>query len=319
MPLSAKKLEVQSSIAGAGVLSEGSVQETIESFKQDLLDRPEGISPYTVRGYMSDLSKFADWFELTNGESMQPENVTPVDVRDYKAHIQTVANLKPATINRRLSTLRAYFSWAYEKGLIEDNPVRVRNVEEQQTAPRALDEKRYHKLLREAQKHGSKRDVAIIQLLRHTGLRLGELCNLTLADIETSERKGKVIVRSGKGGKYREVPFNLDARRALEAYLKEERPEVNDQHVFIGQRRNGLTDAAVQNVVKKYAYLAHLESVSPHVLRHTFARSLLDKGVDLVTVQQLMGHKRVDSTARYTRPSERDLEAAVATLELEEM
>jgi integrase/recombinase XerC len=115
------------------------------------------------------------------------------------------------------------------------------------------------------------------------------------------------------------VPFNLDARRALEAYLKEERPEVNDQHVFIGQRRNGLTDAAVQNVVKKYSYLAHLESVSPHVLRHTFARSLLDKGVDLVTVQQLMGHKRVDSTARYTRPSERDLEAAVATLELEEM
>ena len=319
MSISAKKHEVQSRTASDGALSEGSVQATIESFKQDLLDRPEGISPYTVRGYASDLRKFADWFELTNGEPMGPGNVTPVDVRDYKAHMQTVANLKPATINRRLSTLRAYFSWAFKKGFIEDNPVRVRNVEETQTAPRALDEKTYHRLLRAAQKKGNKRDVAIVQLLRHTGLRLGELCNLTLADIETSERKGKVIVRSGKGGKYREVPLNLDARRALAAYFEEERPEVDDQHVFIGQRRNGLTDAAVQNVVKKYAYQAHLEGLSPHVLRHTFARSLLDKGVDLVTVQQLMGHKRIDSTARYTRPSERDLEAAVATLELEEM
>jgi site-specific recombinase XerD len=319
MPISAKKHEVQSRTVSDGALSAGSVQETIESFKQDLLDRPEGISPYTVRGYVSDLRKFADWFVLTNGEFLRPGNVTPVDVRDYKAHMQTVANLKPATINRRLSTLRAYFSWAFKKGFIEDNPVRVRNVEETQTAPRALDEKTYHRLLRAAQKKGNKRDVAIVQLLRHTGLRLGELCNLTLADIETSERKGKVIVRSGKGGKYREVPLNLDARRTLEAYIEEERPEVDDQHVFIGQRRNGLTDAAVQNVVKKYAYQAHLEGLSPHVLRHTFARSLLDKGVDLVTVQQLMGHKRIDSTARYTRPSERDLEAAVATLELEEM
>ncbi len=292
--------------------------DTILAFEQYLRNRPEGISTYTVRGYLADLRKFAEWFQLTNGEAMGPDNVTPVDVRDYKAHLQTVANYKPATINRRLSTLRAYFGWALEEDLVEESPVRVRNVEEPQPAPRSLDEKTYHRLLREVHKHGNKRDGAIIQLLRHTGLRLGELCALTLVDVEMSQRRGKVIVRSGKGGKYREVPLNLDARRALEAYLEKERPKVDDSHVFIGQRRNGLTDAAVQNVVKKYAYLAHLEGVSPHVLRHTFARSLLDKGVDLVTVQQLMGHKRLDSTARYTKPSKRDMEAAVARLELEE-
>lgn len=292
--------------------------EPIRAFEQHLNDRPEGISAYTVRGYLADLRKFAKWFELTNGEPMGPDNVTPVDVRDYKGHLQTVANYKPATINRHLSTLRAYFGWALEEGLIDEDPVRVRNVEEPQTAPRSLDVKAYHRLLREAQKHGSKRDEAIVQMLRHTGLRLGELCDLTLKDVEISPRKGKVIVRSGNGAKYREVPLNLDARRALEAYIEEERPDVEDPHLFIGQRRNGLTDAAVQNVVKKYAYLAHLENVSPHVLRHTFARSLLDNGVDLVTVQQLMGHKRLDSTARYTKPSKRDLEEAVARLEIEE-
>jgi len=294
------------------------MHESIAAFTRDLNSRPEGISPYTVRGYAADLHNFSDWFYGATGETMEPANVTPVDVREYKAYLHTVANCKPATINRRLSTLRAYFGWAREQGLTDEDPVRARNVEEPQTGPRSLDERSYHQLLRAAQKYGSKRDLAIIQVLRHTGIRLGELCDLTLDDVEATERKGRVIVRSGKGRKYREIPLNLDARRALQAYLEEERPDVADPHVFIGQRRNGLTDAAVQNVIKKYAYLAHQENVSPHVLRHTFARSLLDKGVDLVTVQQLMGHKRIDSTARYTRPSQRDLEAAVARLEIEE-
>ena len=89
--------------------------------------------------------------------------------------------------------------------------------------------------------------------------------------------------------------------------------------VFIGQRKNGLTDAAVYAVVKKYARLAELDEVTPHVLRHTFAKSLIDRGVALVTVQRLMGHKRLDSTARYTQPSKHDLRVAVRRSELEEV
>ncbi len=154
--------------------------------------------------------------------------------------------------------------------------------------------------------------------MRHTGLRVEELCSLTLNDLEISPRKGKVVVQSGKGPKYREVPLNLDTRKALEAYFEEE-PQVDDEHVFIGQRGNGLTPSAVQAIVQKYAYHAGLESVTPHVLRHTFWRSLIDRGVDLVTVKELMGHTRIDSTARYTRLSEKDLEGALARLELEEL
>ncbi|MFV2044553.1 MAG: tyrosine-type recombinase/integrase [Anaerolineales bacterium] len=134
-----------------------------------------------------------------------------------------------------------------------------------------------------------------------------------------SERKGKVIMRSGKGRRYREVPLNLDARRVLQEYLSDERSEVADPHIFIGQRKNGLTEVAIQDIVRKYAELAKLEGVTPHVLRHTFAKSLIDKGVDLVTVKHFMGHKRLDSTARYTKPSKRDLEVAVSRLEIEEI
>lgn len=290
----------------------------LKAFEDALRNRPEGISAYTVRGYLTDLRKFSGWFKSTTGETFRLHNVTPVDIRDYKVHLQTVGKFKPATINLHLSSLRAIFTWAIEEGHINENPVRVRNLEEPQKASRSLEERDYHRLLRAAQKYGSKRDTALIQILRHTGIRVGELCNLEFSDIEISKRKGKIIIRSGKGRRYREIPLNLDARRALKEYLAE-RLKVIDQHVFIGQRRNGLTDSAVQGIVKKYAHFAKLDGVSPHVLRHTFAKSLLDKGVDLVTVQQLMGHKRLDSTARYTKPSERDMEAAVARLELEEL
>lgn len=146
---------------------------------------------------------------------------------------------------------------------------------------------------------------------------MSELCGLQLTDVELFERKGKVIVRSGKGRRYREVPLNLDVRRALTEYLAV-RPSVEDPHVFIGQRKNGLTDAAVQDIVNRYRQLAGLANITPHILRHTFGRSLINRGVDLPTVQHLMGHKRIDSTARYTKPSSSDLERAVARLEIEE-
>ena len=290
-----------------------------EDFEQFLRNRPEGISPYTVSGYLADLKQFATWFEKTNGAPMRIRDVTPVDVRDYKDHMQTQRKFKPATINRHLASIRAYFSWATSEGYIQDQPVHVKNVQEPDMAPRSLDERAYHKLLRAVQKYGSKRDIAIIQVLRHTGLRIGELCALDLSDIKLFERnEGTLTVHSGKGRRYREIPLNRDVQRALKEYL-EVRPQVDDTHVFIGQRKNGLTDAAVYAVVKKYARFADLEGVTPHVLRHTFGRSLVNKNVDLITVMKLMGHRRLDSTARYTQPSKQDLKFAVRRLELEEI
>ena len=154
----------------------------------------------TISGYLLDLHQFANWFHTSNSEAFQPDAVTPVDVRNYKEYLQTIKARKPATINRHLATLRTFFTWAIEEGRTVDNPVRVRNLEEPITAPRSIDERTYHRLLRAVQRTTNKRDIAIIQLLRHTGLRVSELCSLQLTDIELSERKGKVVVRSGKRG-----------------------------------------------------------------------------------------------------------------------
>jgi len=116
-----------------------------EAFENHLQSRPEGASPYTVRGYVRDLEKVASWFEKTNGGAMRLRDVTSVDVQDYKAHLQTVKRYMPSTINRRLAALRAYFSWAIDEGLLSEDPVRVRNVEGRQTAPRSISEREYHR------------------------------------------------------------------------------------------------------------------------------------------------------------------------------
>jgi site-specific recombinase XerD len=273
--------------------------------------RRQDVARKTLVNYRSDVGLFAKWFEGTRGEPFSAAAVTPTDIRDYRSYLMTTAGAKPATANRRLAALRKFFGWAKGVGLVTDRPTdAVRGVEEAPRAPKSLDRKEIDRLIREVENAKHPRDIAIVQVLRHTGLRVGELAALRLGDITISERKGTVTVRSGKGSKYRVVPLNVDARRAIEAYQKV-RPEVADDHLFISQRGAGIGAQAIENLVKKYARKAGLEAVTPHTLRHTFGKSALDAGVDLVTVAALLGHDSVETTAIYTHPSARDLERAV--------
>jgi site-specific recombinase XerD len=154
------------------------------------------------------------------GEPFAARAVTPTDVLDYKAHLRTVQRRQAATVNRRLAALRKFFLWAQATGRIAELPtVTVKGVRRSPRVPKSLPKRDVDRLIREAQKAGNKRNLAIVYLLRHTGVRVAELCALRLSDIRTSERKGQVLVRSGKGDKDRTVPLNHDVREALEAYL----------------------------------------------------------------------------------------------------
>jgi len=121
-------------------------------------------------------------------------------------------------------------------------------------------------------------------------------------------------VRAGKGNKDRVIPLKNDARQAIGSYLAV-RPVVADDHIFVGQRGEPLKPQGVQQVVAKNARRAGLPEVPPHVLRHTFAKHVLDAGEDLATVQRLLGHERLETTAIYIQPTARDLEEAVRRLE----
>lgn len=260
----------------------------------------------TARAYAEDLADFSRWFMGTNDRTSVPELVTTVDLREYQSHMLTVRGLKPATVNRRMAAVRAWLRWSKDAGAIQDLPRFPRRVSEPKGAPKALEKVEEARFLRAVEREGKSRDNALIALLLYAGLRVGEAIRVQCSDIEIRDRKGRVVVRSGKGMKHRKVPLGKDARDMLRPWLS----KVTRKWVFPGYNEH-LSARAAQDVIKKYAYLAHLEGVTPHTLRHTFATRLLRAGIDIVVVAALLGHSRLDTTARYTQPGWTDLERAV--------
>jgi site-specific recombinase XerD len=280
----------------------------------------------TVRGYLADIRIFSRWFRRTNEEDLKADNWVSGDVRAYKEALLD-KSAKPQTINRHLASLVSFGNWAVQDGQIESNPaLHIRSVATAPLSPKWLEKREKAALLRAmerdlqvARKRYPRlwvlrlRDAAIMTLLLNTGLRVGELCALRLSDAQMSERKGKVIVRSGKGGKQRIVPLNRQARQMLSQWLLH-RPPVDTDTLFVGQRNNAVSARSVQRAVGRLAQAAGLEDVTPHILRHTFAKSLIDQGVSIEKVAALLGHSDLNTTRIYITPGERDLEEAVGRL-----
>jgi len=268
-------------------------------------------SPNTIRHYLSDLSAFARWFEQTNGDPLAPEKITATDLREYKRWLVTQRRLKPNSTNRKLATLRAFLKWA-DEGVKADTltPGRVPQPEQQvRPGPRWLDRREQNALLRTVERGHNARDMAIVKLLLNTGLRVQELCDLTWQDVLIGGRKGTLTVRHGKGGKRRQVPLNTDARQVL-LDLGYAGHAGQDIPVFMGQR-GPITARGVQFMLARYAAAWPGEGLSPHLLRHTFCKNLVDAGVDLPRVAALAGHETLETTRRYCEPSLKDLEKAV--------
>lgn len=270
--------------------------------------RKNDLSEASIAGYIRDLRRFAVWFEQTNGQMMSPTAITHIDLSEYR-QAMLHQDRAASTVNRHLSSVKKYLRWALANGQIEKMPAIPKGVKEMPLAPKALDRKEQLALLRAVQREGNPRDQAVIVTLLETGIRVSELVSLRGQDLELRERSGKVSIL-GKGTKQREVPLSADARRALSDYL-EARPLPNpDAPLFRGQR-GGLTSRAIQYILNKYAYAARISEIGPHALRHTFATNLLNRGVDIRLVAALLGHKHLNTTMIYTKPSFQDLEKAV--------
>ena len=153
------------------------------------------------------------------GGAPRYKNVGPLDLAEFKRHVLN-KNQKPATINRAIIALSSFFTWAIFKSYVNSNPAsNIKLLPETQAAPKSLNRKEQLALMRAVQGKGKVRDIAIITLLLHTGLRVSELCSLTVNDIVLKERTGHLVVRSGKGDKRREVPLNATARSALKEWM----------------------------------------------------------------------------------------------------
>jgi len=266
----------------------------------------EGKNPSTIKGYTRALRHFIQWFEQTGGTTFAPADVIPRDVRDWIAYQQTVEKARPATINQRLAALRHFFAWCLQEGSIRTDPTTgIRGPRPPEQAPKALSALEVRRLLRAVHREGNPRDIAIVEVLLGTGLRVSELLNLRVGDVETRPRSGKITVRRGKHGQYREVPLASEVRKALTAYLETHPQRENpDAPLWWGQRGPLRSRTTIWQILRKYAWLARVEDVGPHVLRHTFATRYLEANPgDLVGLAGLLGHARLDTVMLYTRPT----------------
>jgi site-specific recombinase XerD len=181
----------------------------------------QGRSPATVRAVRADLRQFASWWETTQHQPWMVELTSDRDLRRWQRHRQIEDGVAPATINRALSTLRRFCTWAVEHGHMADNPTAgLHDVATEPVGPQALPAIAVDALLRAARQQDEprrSRDEALLALLIYTGVRAQEACDVQLRDLDL--RAGTLTVRSGKGRKARRLPLHPDAVRLLERYL----------------------------------------------------------------------------------------------------
>jgi site-specific recombinase XerD len=273
----------------------------------------EGLGEASLYAYRRDLMDVATFIEEATGAPFSAAAVTTAQILDYKATLR-IRRLSGATINRRQASLRGFLRYAQAMRWIADDPMRhIRAVRLTPPPPRSLAPGEEDDLLAAVRRRGRPRDEAMICTLLYAGLRVGELCSLRLDDLDLTCGHESLLVRSGKGDRDRQLPLARALRQALGAYLAV-RPPSTDTCVFLGQRGQGLAPATVQEIVRAYGVRAGIADLTPHRLRHQFARQLLRAGADIMSVAQLLGHQNIATTMIYTRASEDDLRAAVERL-----
>jgi integrase/recombinase XerD len=284
----------------------------------------QDLSAATRRNYVSDLRQFAAWCEHSWAEGQDelrpfaPSSISTPTITTYRSHLQAVVGLRPATINRHLVSLKRYVAWAVDAGFVTRDTSRVvKLIPRTPQPPRHLTDHEEEALIAAVSQHGSLRDRTLLVVALHTGLRAEELCGLKPEHVHLGRRSGHVSIY-GKRNKYREVPLNSTARDALTSYLQ----TLPDGATYLfPSRRHADSSAGVGPVgeraliyiVSKYAVQARVRDLSPHDLRHRFGYRMAQT-VPLHRLAQLMGHESLDTTLRYVRGTQQDLQQAVETI-----
>lgn len=275
------------------------MQQAIAAFLRHL-DRERNASPHTVKAYGEDLRQFSRHARSELGREPRPRDIDHLMIRSFLASLHR-HGLKKASSARKLASLRTFFRYLCREGVLTRNPARaLLSPRVERHLPVHLDESRVALLLEvPGDDAAALRGRAILELLYATGLRCGELVSLDLAEVDLDSRMLRVV---GKGRKERVVPFGQKAREAILAYLplrRRQRPQ--SDALFINIRGGRLTDRSVRALVtRRVKQVALTQKLTPHGLRHSFATHLLQRGADLRSIQELLGHASLSTTQRYT-------------------
>ena len=282
--------------------------EAIEDFLGDRARRND--SPHTLRNYGADLKEFLEYFSPPGTEPPAPGAIDLLSLREWLGHLYE-REQKPATIRRKLASLRALFKFLRREHRVERDPARLLRLPRMpKTLPEVPNTEVTNALVdgtgrAEPERPHPARDRLLLELLYGCGLRISEAVGLDMEDFDRSERWVRV---RGKGRKERQVPYGAKAGDALQTYLEVRPSEKHPQALFLNHQGRRLTDRGARGIVKFYAtYVAGDATIHPHTLRHAFATDLLSHGADLRAIQELLGHARLATTQKYTQVSLVDL------------
>jgi integrase/recombinase XerC len=264
------------------------------------LDRERNASAHTIRAYAADLEQFQEHVAAETGRPPRLEDVDHLMIRAFLSRLHQ-GGLKKVSAARKLAALRTFFRYLCREGILERNPARaLLSPRTERRIPTHLEEAEIATLIEVAgESDAALRARAILEVLYATGIRCAELVGLDQGDVDLHARTVRVL---GKGNKERIVPFGQPALGALQRYLPARlRAHPRSPAVFVNARGGRLTDRWVRRIVTdRVKAVALARRVSPHSLRHSFATHLLERGADLRSIQELLGHASLSTTQRYT-------------------
>jgi len=283
------------------------MKRAIERFLR-YLEAERNSSDLTLKSYRADLASVCFFFEYEDGTLPAPGEFTPADLREYISELGE-AGYARTTIARRLATLRSFFRFCQRDGMVVENPAKpLRNPRKHRQLPHFLSSDEIGRLLDapDSTKPMGTRDKAVFETMYSGGLRVSELVGLSDGDLYLDEGLVRVL---GKGKKERYCPLGSFAIKALETWLsnrvtKGKRVIGRETPVFVNKFGTRITTRSIRRMMEKYINQVGLDSrTSPHTLRHSFATHLLDRGADIRSVQELLGHKSLVTTQIYTHLS----------------
>ncbi|MDG1062741.1 MAG: tyrosine recombinase XerC [SAR86 cluster bacterium] len=264
----------------------------------DFLENIKGLSKNTTSSYQRDLNKLSKFLQASdiNGFNGLSEEICSAWIADLFQH-----NVSARSIQRHISSAKGFFNYLKKIGLVTDSPFDlISSPKSPSHLPSVLSPEEVSQLLNFKPKNAQeKRDLAIIELIYSSGLRVSEAVNVNLNDFEDNKNFLRVL---GKGSKTRLVPVGRYAQNAINDWMVErEKLSTNDNALFVNLRGNRISTRSVQERIKSIAIMQGLPPVNPHMLRHSFATHLLESSGDLRSIQELLGHSSLSTTQIYTR------------------
>ncbi len=277
-------------------------------------------SDNTVAAYRNDLTQFYEFLISSHADHVNHwADVTPAIIDEYVDDLRHRDKpYAPSSIARKVAAVKSFFNYLHARNFISTNPTsNIDSPKVKKRLPKTLASQEIDNLLKATEKGESPknfRDTALLNMLYSTGMRVSEVVNLQLGDVDVQDDLMVVTVRE-VDDRFRQITLDDNMREILERYLEEGRPflvkDPSETALFLNHRGYQLTRQGLWLIIKAYARDAELNSeVTPHTLRHSFAAHKLDSGSDLEEVQKLLGHANISTTQIYTQLEEEEAEAA---------